>query len=228
MKRRIAIGLYVLSFISILAPIKSWGIDLISNITTSYATGYGFSTGYKLAFVFQTGPSNVSLNQVALNLLSGVSATSQTINYNISMYAVDGSNNPTGTALSTDSASATWTNPVGGSLQPQIFTYSSLTNMFALNLSASTKYALVLSGGNGSPVNEHYWGVLGSSTYTTNNGFSVTEFRSSSDNGSSWSFRNAYPVISISAVPEPSTWAFAGISAIVIGCMRKRRASGVS
>lgn len=140
---------------------KSWGIDLISNITTTYSTSYGFSPGYKLGFVFQTGPSNVSLNLVALNLVSGINATSQTINYTISMYAVDGSNNPTGTGLSTDSATATWTNPVGGSLRPQIFTYSSLTNMFALILSATTNYAIVLSGGNGSPVYEHYWGVLG-------------------------------------------------------------------
>jgi hypothetical protein len=229
MTRRIAITALCLAFSCFRVPMTAHGADVISNISETYVLNdpsYGFNPNVRLAFVFQTGPSITSLNSLALNLLLGNGTSDLSINFNISLYAVDGSNDPTGTALSVDNASATWSSQLPfPQLTPQVFTYTNLTNMFALNLAATTKYALVLSDSDGSPSFEHYWTGKSTNTYATSGGFSYQSTRRSTDNGANWSsLGSVFPIVAISAVPEPSTCSLAAISALVIGFCESKRA----
>ena len=187
----------------------------VDSITLNSATRYS-------AAGFNTGAATVGalkLNSVTL-ALSGSVAPSK-----VQIWSSTGSGTAAlPSALLSVSAVANSVTPLTGNL----FTYSFSANpQDGVQLAASTDYWLVLQG----PAT---WetqdpsslpGVQNGSTYT-----SIANYvRSSINSGSTWSTPSVSQVgISLNAVPEPSTYALAGIGAGLLGLAKYRRRLGRS
>lgn len=187
-------------------------------------TGWTVTSGELAAVGFNTGTATfgtLTVNSITLGL-AGVPVPSQSV----SIYASTGSGTaaqPTGAALFTTTIAPT--NPVGS-----LWTFSfSANSQQGAQLAASTNYWVVLNyvGSNigwnqGSPFNQTTTpGVQNSSTYSSISGFT----RSTYDNRVTWDtgFATQRLSVSINAVPEPSTYAMAGIGAGILGLFRLRR-----
>jgi len=196
-----------------------YGAAVLSNITQPWDGAVGYANTRQVGLDFSTGPNRGSIDGLALSLIAGGSATSQSITYSVMLYSVGADNLPAGFYLAMDSnVGATWADPVGqGSFQQQTFTYTAaqLPHLCASVLEANSKYAIVLADNSGYPAGEHYLALVSPGTsYTTAGGFSFLAFSRSSDGGASWrdSFDFGKPIASISfnelsPVPEPSEWA---------------------
>lgn len=169
------------------------------------------------AKVFTVGSQNAVMKQLVLPLYNTLSAT-QTINF--SLYNVDGSNFPTGTALASYSEAKTFTTT--GAY------YTFTTTMGDFVMQSGTKYALVVNSQ--SPTTAMSWTTVNpQSIYTANTaaGWSFDANLRSTNSGSSWTSNTFYNglqmTVTAAAVPEPSTYALAAIGTCFLGLMAKRR-----
>lgn len=169
------------------------------------------------AKVFTVGSQNAVMKQLVLPLYNTLSAT-QTINF--SLYNVDGSNAPTGTALASYSEAKTFT--TSGAY------YTFTTTMGNFVMQSGTKYALVVNSE--SPTTVMSWTTVNpQSIYTANTaaGWSFDANLRTTTSGSSWTSNTFYNglqmTVTTAAVPEPSTYALAAIGTSFLGLMAKRR-----
>lgn len=185
------------------------GVDSIAlNSATRYAAA-GFNTG---AATFGA----LKLNSVTFALGSGVSAS------NVELWSSTGAGAAANPGAFT--ASAISVAPLTGNL----FTFSfNADPEDGVQLTANTNYWVVLKGPalwetqdpTSLPI------VQNGSTYTNIDNY----VRSSINSGSTWSTPGVHSVgFSVNAVPEPSTYALAGIGAGLVGLAKFRRRLGRS
>lgn len=171
------------------------------------------------AKVFTVGSQNAVMKQLVLSLYNTTAAT-ETINF--SLYNVDGSNNPTGTALASYSEAKTFTT------SSSYYTFTTTMGNFVMQ--SGTKYALVVNSS--SSTTAMSWSTVGTalgSIYTadTASGWSFDANRRTTNSGASWTSNTFYNglqmTVTTAAVPEPSTYALAAIGTCFLGLMAKRR-----
>jgi hypothetical protein len=206
---------------------------VLSNINQTWGNGYGFTPPAQIGLGFNTGSSAGQIDGLSLSLLKGnnINATSS-ITFSVVLYPADTNGWPSGSPLAQDNGlTAAWTNPVAGQFQQQTFTYggSSLPNLFAATLQANTKYVLALANDSGTPSFEHYWGLATSGGYTVSQGYSFTTTTRAPD-GTTWAaFPAVFPIaeMSVTAVPEPSTYcmALAGLACGGYSMWRRKHTS---
>lgn len=175
--------------------------------------------------VFTVGASNVSISSMMMGLYSTIQGS-----YNITwdLYAVDGSNNPTGSVLATDTQSQAFATTGGSS--SAYYTFTTGGALASYNLLAGQTYGLLFRSD--APSTSLSWtNINPTAVYTPGAGFTFVASKRSTDFGGSFnstSFYNAWQmnVTPVSgAVPEPGEWAAMGIlGAGLTGLvLRKRR-----
>jgi hypothetical protein len=184
----------------------STGLDALSN------TNYGVTDTAWLAQGFTVGGTNTTLKSVSLGLFDANST-----NVRLQVFA-SGTAGPTGTALGTVSQNVLGTTPT---LQTFVFSPNlSLTSGSSYWIVASTlessglfSWAFNSAGDFGTQQNTSGWSAVTNQT------------RLSTNSGATWANSGAdRPAgFSIQAVPEPSTYALAGIGVAAAGLMRWRR-----
>lgn len=184
----------------------STGTDALSN------TNYGVTDTNWLAQGFTVGGTNTTLTSVTLGLFDANST-----NVRLQVFA-SGTAGPTGTALGTSNQNVLGTTPT---LQTFVFSPNlTLTNGSSYWIVASTEeigglfsWAFNDNGDFGTQQNTSGWSAVANQT------------RVSTNSGATWanSGSNRPAGFSIQAVPEPSTYALAGIGMAAAGLMRWRR-----
>lgn len=182
------------------------GTNALSN------TNYGVTDTTWLAQGFTVGGTNTTLKSVTLGLFDANST-----NVRLQVFA-SGTAGPTGTALGTSNQNVLGTSPT---LQTFVFSPNlSLTSGSSYWIVASTlessglfSWAFNDNGDFGTQQNTSGWSAVANQT------------RLSTNSGATWvnSGGNRPAGFSIQAVPEPSTYALAGIGMAAAGLMRWRR-----
>lgn len=190
--------------------------DLIDNM--NYATPNGNDDAYSNSFSamrFKTTATEYIVNQVQANLLKKIDGTTGSFYFNI--YEHDPINNkPSSLAFGQIYTGNIADLPDGGVRTP--ITASGLN----VTLSPDTYYWLAV---NSNQVQGFGWSAYNSGSPTALGFPSFWNFTSNA--GASWgSSDSSYTTIfSVSAVPEPTTWAMGGIAMLTFGVIaRKRRA----
>lgn len=193
-------------------------LDNTASLTEPITTNLGsISATNNNAKVFQVGASSAVLKSFGLSLYN---ATAGNANVTVKLFNVDGTNNPTGSALATDTFTA--------SLTPSAAYYTFNSTLGGYSLQAGTKYALVFSGSptSGGTIS---WTKAGTaslgSAYVAAPGWSYITNLRSTNSGSTWaanSYYNGMMMTVTTTVPEPSTCALTMIAA-GFACVAGRR-----
>ena len=161
--------------------------------------------------VFTVGASNVTISSMMMGLYSNI-PSSNNITWNL--YAVDGSNNPTGSILATDTQSQAFATT--GSASKAYYTFTTGGTLASYNLLAGQTYGLLFRSSALSATLS--WTTLASPTvYTPGAGFTFVANRRSTNYGNSFSTSSYYNAWQMNvtpvsgAVPEPGEWAAMGI-----------------
>lgn len=181
---------------------------------------------------FTTGSSTYQMDWVKLGLnTSGVTAGSATLT--VALHATTNSTPYSAVATSTAYATdvVTFSMPTTSSTAFDLnLTSANLPNITGYTMSASTSYALILyapSVNIGMMRRTGYANGTTNNFYTVSNGFTALDtFRNNSANYTNTT--NSYPSLAIAfgetvSVPEPSTWATAGIASLIFGYTARRR-----
>jgi hypothetical protein len=177
-------------------------LDNTINGTNSITTNLGSITGtnYNAKIITTPGTGSWSLDAMKMALYeSGSGSVSRIVT--VDLRAVDGSNNPTGSVLATESFTVNLT------ATPTYYDFDLNQNIWGLN--AATTYAFVFRSD--APSATTSWTQpSNNNTYSTSLGFTFVESRRSTNGGSTWS-GNSYNnglqlsiVSSSTAVPEPT------------------------
>ncbi len=188
------------------ATIRSFAADLLDNTAQGTATIVSstvLGSNIRSGVVFTTGSTAYDLTTLKLGLLN---TAAQTIAFDIALYAADANGDPTGPVLGTKNVNQAF--PASTSF----YDFS----MTGLTISATQKYILLLenavfsSGTFGWAINFNNTAPVASGGLTYN-GYRRFD-------GSSWSTNSNFGTIWLqgTAVPEPSTYAFAGISILAL------------
>jgi hypothetical protein len=176
-------------------------LDNTINGTNSITTNLGSIslTSYQAKIITTPGTGSWSLYAKKMALYESGGSVSRLVT--VDLMAVDGSNNPTGTVLATQSFTVNLT------ATPTYYDFDLNQNIWGLN--AATTYAFVFRS-DASSATTSWTQPSNNNTYSTSLGFTFVESRRSLDAGSTW-FANGYnnglqlSVISTStAVPEPT------------------------
>lgn len=181
---------------------------------------------------FLTGSSTSQMDWVKLDLNTS-GQTGGTASLTVALHATN--NSTAYSAVATSTAYATDT--VTFSMPTTAATFftldlraAQLPNITAYTMAASTSYALILyspSVNIGIGRTTNYTFETTNNFYTVSNGFTALDtFRNNSPNYTISA--SSYPTLAISfgetvAVPEPSTWAMAGIASLLIGYKARRK-----
>jgi hypothetical protein len=173
---------------------------------------------YQAKIITTPASGSWTLDGMKMGLYSSSGSVSRTVS--LDLRAVDGSNNPTGSVLATESF------VVGITSTPTYYDFVLDTSLWELE--PSTTYALVFRSD--APSATTSWTQPPSSnTYTTSDDFTYLGSRRSTNGGTSWtvnSYSNALQ-LSATAVPEPATTAwFAGSILLGVGIWRHRSRAG--
>ena len=175
-------------------------LDNTINGTNSITTNLGSIslTSYQAKIITTPVTGSWSLDAMKMALYESGSVSRLVT---VDLRAVDGSNNPTGTVLATQSFTVNLT------ATPTYYDFDLNQNIWGLN--AATTYAFVFRS-DASSATTSWTQPSNNNTYSTSLGFTFVESRRSLDAGSTW-FANGYnnglqlSVISTStAVPEPT------------------------
>jgi hypothetical protein len=181
------------------------GLDALSN------TNYGVTDTSWLAQGFTVGGTNTTLKSVSLGLFDNNSTSVR-----LQVFA-SGSAGPTGTALGTSNQNVLGTTPT---LQTFVFSPN-------LTLASGSSYWIVASTQESSGLFNWAFNDAGDfGTQQNSSGWAAVanQARLSTDSGATWSNSgvNRPASFSIQAVPEPSTYALAGIGIAAAGLLRRR------
>lgn len=174
--------------------------------------------------VFTVGSSNATISSMVMGLFSYTQAT-----YNITweLYAVDGSNNPDGVALATDTQQRSFTSTGGANSVYATFTTGGTLGSYSMQ--AGQTYGLLFKSDavGGSSLS---WTRANSNTVYSpgSSGFSFVANRRTTDSGDSYSdstYYNAWQLnVTPSAVPGAGLAGFAGLATVGrAGISRRRR-----
>jgi hypothetical protein len=167
-----------------------------------------------------TTPSSGSwaLDGMKMGLYSSTGSVNRTVT--LDLRAVDGSNNPTGSVLATESF------VVGLTTTPTYYDFVLDTSLWELE--PNTTYALVFRSDAPSPTTS-WTQPPSSNTYTTSGDFTFVSNLRSTNGGTSWSSNSYFNALqlSVTAVPEPATTAWcAGCVLLGVGVWRHRSRAG--
>lgn len=170
--------------------------------------------------VFTVGSSDAVMKELVLPLYVETTPNTHTINFEL--FAVDGSNFPTGSALASDSFTQALTSTATY--------YTFATTLGDFTMLSGQKYALVVSSDSLNTGNRVSWtGEYGTRTqypvYTPAAGWAFDANIRTTSAGASWSTNTYYNGMMMTVtVPEPSTVILAGIAlgAFVITKRRKK------
>lgn len=170
----------------------------------------------RLAQSFSTTANDYILSSVTLSMFMGVLNSPGT--FGVELYGFN-TNDSKPTTLVT-----------GGSIysgNSSILSTSATDVVFSglnITLVPSTQYYIVI---NANLNHALFWQYAKYPSGSGSTGYSTQYYTSSSDSGSSWSsstLSTTYPyIMKITAVPEPSTWALAGLATGVIGFIARHR-----
>lgn len=170
--------------------------------------------------VFTVGSSNATISSMKMGMYSSSLAT-----YNITwaLYAVDGSNNPTGAVLATDTQSQQFTSTGGGSSAYYVFTTGG--TLASYSMQAGQTYALAFKS-DATDTSLSWTTPSGNPSYAPgSSGFTYVQSLRTSDNGNTYSvntFNNAWQMnVSVAAVPGSGALGIAGLG--LAGVARRRR-----
>lgn len=225
-------GLFQLSY-----TLSSSAVDIAwfepsaaGNSNATWPAGGTYTQNFGVAFT--TGSSTYQMDWVKLGLnTSGVTAGTASLTV-----ALHGTNNSTAysavanaTAHATDTI--TFSMPTTTSTNFNLnLTSADLPNITGFTMSASTSYSLILYSptvGIGMQRTTGYANGTTNNFYTVSNGFTALDtFRTNSANYSN--NPGSFPTLAIAfgetvSVPEPSTWATAGIASLIFGYTARRK-----
>ena len=178
----------------------------------------GLTTTLWRVRVFTVGASNVSISSMKMGLYS-TQVTSTSITWEL--YLVDGSNNPTGSALASDTQSVSFTSTGGPS--SALYNFTTGGTLATFSMQAGQKYGLLFKS-NAATLN--WTPNSGSTVYSPgSSGFAYVANRVTSNSGSSYASNSTYNAWSMSvnaasAVPGTGLAAIAGLG---LASMRRRR-----
>ncbi len=195
-------------------------LDNTNNAQASLQTSLGSITTSRLnAKVFTTPAEEWTLESITMGLYDTQGGA--TYDVYVNLFAVDGSNNPTGTAL----ASQTFSQAVSSTSTYYPFTFAGAD----WDLAADTTYALVVNSSATSSTLS--WTITDpdDTVYTASEGFTFVANRRSIDSGSTWSDNGYYNSMlltastasQVSAIPEPSS--VLGLGFFLAGTLLVRR-----
>ena len=179
----------------------------------------GLSTTLWRVRVFTVGASNVSISSMKMGLYS-TQVTSTSITWEL--YLVDGSNNPTGSALASDTQSVSFTSTGGPS--SALYNFTTGGSLATYSMQAGQKYGLLFKS-NAATLN--WTPSSGNTVYSPgSSGFAYVANRVTSNSGTSYSGNSTYNAWSMtvnaaSAVPGTGLAAIGGLG--LAGMRRRRR-----
>ena len=134
----------------------------------------------------------------------------------VDLMAVDGSNNPTGSVLTTESFLVNLTST------PAYYDFDLNQTIWGLN--TNTTYALVFRS-DATTATTSWTRPTSNNTYSTSFGFTHVGTRRSTNAGTSWSVNSYDNGLQLSVIPEPSSvGALAGFAVIGLAISRRKRA----
>ena len=170
--------------------------------------------------VFTVGSSNATISSMKMGMYSSSLAT-----YNITwaLYAVDGSNNPTGTALASDTQSVSFTSTGGPS--SALYNFTTGGSLATYSMQAGQKYGLLFKS-NAATQTLNWTPTSANTVYSAgSSGFAYVTNRVTSNSGASYSGNSTYNAWSMTVNPAsavPGT-GFAAIAGLGMASMRRRR-----
>jgi hypothetical protein len=176
-------------------------LDNTINGTNSITTNLGSIslTSYQAKIITTPGTGRWSLDAMKMALYESGGSVSRLVT--VDLMAVDGSNNPTGTVLATQSFTVNLT------ATPTYYDFDLNQNIWGLN--AATTYAFVFRSN--APNSTTSWTQPPSNnTYSTSLGFTFEGTRRSNNTGTNWSVNSYNNGLQLSivptsaAVPEPT------------------------
>ena len=181
----------------------------------------GLTTSLWRVRVFTVGASNVSISSMKMGLYSTQTATPTSITWEL--YLVDGSNNPTGTALASDTQSVSFTSTGGSS--SALYNFTTGGTLATFSMQAGQKYGLLFKS-NAATQTLNWTPTSANTVYSAgSSGFAYVTNRVTSNSGASYSGNSTYNAWSMtvnpaSAVPGTGLAAIAGLG---MASMRRRR-----
>ncbi len=190
-------------------------LDNTLDATNSLTTSLGSITVSNYQAKIFTTPSTGSwaLDGMKMGLYSSSGAVARTVS--VDLKAVNGSNNPTGSVLATESFTLSLTST------PTYYDFD--LNAADWALSSGMTYALVFSSDASSPTTA-WTQPPSNNVYSMSDGFTFEGTRRSTNAGSSWSV-NSYNnglQLSVTAVPEPSL-IVPSVTVVAFYALRRRR-----
>jgi hypothetical protein len=190
-------------------------LDNTLDATNSLTTSLGSITVSNYQAKIFTTPSTGSwaLDGMKMGLYSQTGNVARTVS--VDLKAVDGSNNPTGSVLATESFTLSLTST------PTYYDFD--LNAADWDLSSGMTYALVFSS-DASSSTTSWTQPPSNNVYSMSDGFTFEGTRRSTNAGSSWSV-NSYNnglQLSVTAVPEPSL-IVPSVTVVAFYALRRRR-----
>jgi hypothetical protein len=200
-------------------------LDNTSDATASLGSGTQFEKGDVKAIVFTTGASGYTLTAATF----GLAAEKNNSNWEfvLALFAVDGSDNPTGSALATATESATLDK------KSKYYTFSLVGDGF--QLASNTSYAFSLLGKNGE--NKFEWSGFNPGIKPLTADFVTYDAYRTPGERSRWSDSSTYNSIRLqgeasptnagrptSNVPEPGSLALLGLGLCGLVVTRRKKA----
>lgn len=184
-----------------------------AGLKTSLATMTDATWWFK---VFTVGASNATISSMTMGMWSN------TANHDITweLYAVDGSNNPTGSALASDTQSQVF--GATGSANGDYYQFTTGGTLASFSMQAGQTYGLLFKT-DSSTVN--WTETISADNYTAGGGFTYNGGGRTFNSGTTWStstYRNAWSMtVDASAVPGTGLASLAIIG--LVGVSRRRR-----
>jgi predicted secreted protein len=211
MKKTILIAIVLTVEVFASQTIRSQGTLYVSNLEQTPTGSAAVASDAWLAQAFFTGTNSEGyiLNSIQLPMNAASGSPS---GFTVSLYSLNGNNGYPESSLGSLSGS----DPTAGGL----FTYTASD----LTLLPSTVYFVVLTAA--TPVADGYYSssIVNTFTYSSENGWRITALLNSTD-GSSWALNRPNQLqlaINATAVPEPATYALAGLGLAALSFWRRQ------
>ena len=199
--------------VGLFAPscVQGQGTVYFSNLGQTSTGSWTVGSDMWISASFVTGTNSGGYNLNSIQLLT-VPATGSPSNFSVSVYTHSAIFQLPGSSL----GGLTGPDPGAGGT----FTYASS----GIALTPSTLYFVVLTSATPVANGVYNWSYTSSSSYTSTSGWSFGSYRNTSSDGLVWGRTGGIYFqfgVNASAVPEPSTFALAGLGLVCLICCRK-------